>query len=53
MFKRSRPSKDVRLPISRDLLEKNIKVPPAVCMSAYESKLFSAAISITFRDLLG
>jgi hypothetical protein len=53
MFKRSRPSKDVRLPISRDLLENNIKVPPAVCMSAYESKLFSAAFSITFRDLLG
>ena len=53
MFKRSRPSNDVRLPISRDLLEKNSKATPVVCMSAYESKLFSAAFFITFRDLIG
>ena len=53
MFKRSRTSKDIRLPISRDLLEKNSKATPVVCMSAYESKLFSAAFFITFRDLIG
>ena len=47
-FKRSRPSKDARLPISRDLLAKIIKVTPVVCItSIYESKLFSAAFSIT------
>ena len=51
-FKRSRPSKDARLPISRDLLAKIIKVTPVVCIeSVYESKLFYAAFSITFRGL--
>ena len=53
-FKRSRPSKDARLPmaISRDLLAKIIKVTPVVCIkSVYESKLFSAAFSITFHGL--
>ena len=53
-FKRSRPSKDARLPmaISRDLLAKIIKVTPVVCItSIYESKLFSAAFSITFHGL--
>ena len=51
-FKRSRPSKDARLPISRDLLAKFIKVTPVVCItSIYKSKLFSAAFSITFHGL--
>ncbi|VDI08973.1 Hypothetical predicted protein [Mytilus galloprovincialis] len=44
--------KDVRLPITRDLLSKIYNVLPAVCHNDFETKLFQASFSLAFFGFL-
>jgi hypothetical protein len=48
-FKRSSPSKEIRLPITRLLLANILKIILAFCHSVYEAKLFCAAFTTTFH----
>jgi hypothetical protein len=48
-FKRSSPSKEIRLPITSLLLANIIKIILAFCHSVYEAKLFCAAFTTTFH----
>ena len=47
-YKRCKPSKDIRSPITLDLLYKIINTLKHVCISNYECHLFSCAFLITF-----
>jgi len=49
--KRSNSKADTRLPITRQLLEKIIRILPSLCNSHYELKLFTAAFSLAFHGL--
>ncbi|XP_076114389.1 uncharacterized protein LOC143082555 [Mytilus galloprovincialis] len=51
-LKRSKFSKDKRLPITSELLTRIIEKLPSVCYSAYESLLFAAAFSVAFHGFL-
>ncbi|CAG2223357.1 unnamed protein product [Mytilus edulis] len=51
-LKRSKFSKDKRLPITSELLTRIIEKLPLVCYSAYESLLFAAAFSVAFHGFL-
>ena len=51
-YGRKMKSKDLRLPISLDLLIKINQELPAVCHTAYEALLFKTAFTIAFAGLL-
>ena len=48
-MKRSKIVKDIRLPITLDLLNIIINQLPVICCSGYESTLFAAAISVAYH----
>ena len=51
-LKRSKKSKDTRLPISEKLLLRIINRLEAICSSKYEADLFASAFSLAFYGLL-
>lgn len=51
-LRRARSSKDMRLPITSQLLNKIIDKLPSVCFSLYETWLFAAASSLAFHGFL-
>lgn len=51
-MKRLKGTKDVRLPITLELLTNIIDKLPSVCFSAYEALLFAAAFSLAFHGFL-
>lgn len=51
-YTRRAKTKDLRLPISLELLEKILRVLPSVCYTLYEVALFRAAFTLTFAALL-
>ncbi|CAG2191357.1 unnamed protein product [Mytilus edulis] len=51
-LKRSNPKKNLRVPISIDLLRKLIRSLQHVCFSSYESVMFASAFSLSFFALL-
>ena len=48
-MKRSKIVKDIRLPITLDLLNRIINQLPVICCSGCESTLFAAAISVAYH----
>lgn len=51
-LKRSRHHKrDIRMPITKDMLIKIVQILPSVCSSRYEAALFTAAYSVAFFGL--
>lgn len=48
-MKRSKIVKDIRLPITLDLLNRIINQLPVICCSGYESTLFAAAFSVAYH----
>ena len=51
-MKRSKGSKDVRLPITFEILNKMLKRLPVVCSSPHEALLFEAAFSMAYHGFL-
>ena len=51
-MKRSKRSKDVRLPITFEILNKILKRLPVVCSSPYAALLFTAAFSMVYHGFL-
>ena len=47
-FARQRQNKDIRLPITIDILSLIVRSLPAVCSSTYETSLFAAAYLLSF-----
>jgi hypothetical protein len=45
-------TRDFRLPVTREILLKLIRVLPVVCNSTFEATLYKAAFSMAFRGLL-
>ena len=51
-LRRSKPSKDIRCPITLTLLNQIVSVLPAVCNNSYEATLFATAFQLAFFALL-
>jgi hypothetical protein len=52
-YKRITPkTRDFRLPVTREILLKFIRVLPVVCNSSFEDTLYKAAFSMAFHGLL-
>lgn len=47
-MRRQRKSRDLRAPITSDILSKILRALPSVCSSTYESQMFSAAFLLAF-----